>query len=113
MKSIRLALFLMLFSCFSAFGSEISVSELENQIRVTQNSLEKFHFVHHLSKIQTKKIKHKDLSFIHLHVDGYSKNADAGDAQLPVVQELINIPYGSQIIVNIINKQEEVINLSD
>ena len=113
MKSIRLYFFLMLFSFSSLFGSEISVSELENQIRVTQKSLEKFHFVNHLSKIQTKKIKYQDLSFIQLHVDGYSKNANNGDAQLPVVQELLNIPYGSQIIVNIINKEEEIINLSD
>ena len=66
MKSIRLYFLLMLLSFSSMFGSEISVSELENQIRVTQNSLDKFHFVNHLSKIQTKKIKHQDLSFIQL-----------------------------------------------
>ena len=60
--------------------------------------------------IQTKKIKYQDLSFIQLHVDGYSKNANNGDAQLPVVQELLNIPYGSQIIVNIIKLINRKIN---
>ena len=64
-------------------------------------------------KLTLVKLKKNDLQFIKLSVDGYGENADNGFASLPVLEQLINIPQGATISINIIQKLEKEFSLND
>ena len=105
----------MLISFLSAtcLAKDIKLTENENRFAITSKSLTGFDFVNQLSDINTSKVKKNDLQFIKLNVDGYGENADNGFASLPVIEQLINIPHGATININIIQKVEQEFSLND
>jgi len=113
MKFTNLFLVLSLAFNLTASATDIKLTETSNQLAITEKSLTEFTFVNHLSEIQTMNVKSVEGSFVKLVVSGYGENAIAGNAELPVLEELINIPLGSEVSVKIINKEEKIISLSD
>ena len=55
--------------------------------------------------INTVIIKKDANEFVKLLVSGYGFDAKSGNPELPVLEELINIPFGSTIAVEILNKE--------
>ena len=106
MKILK-SLMLLSFLSASCFAKDIKLTENENKFSITTKSITGFDFVNQLSEINTSKIKKNDLQFIKLSVDGYGENADNGFASLPVLEQLINIPQGATISINIIQKVEK------
>ena len=51
--------------------------------------------------------------YLKLFVNSYGYNANPGSAELPVLEELIIIPFGAEASINILNQEEEIISLSD
>ena len=98
---------------FSLYAKDIKITETSNQFVITKKSLSDFTFVSHLSEISTIKVKKDANEFVKLIVSGYGENAKKGNAELPVLEELINIPFGSSVNIKIINKEEKIISLSD
>ncbi|MDC0249703.1 C25 family cysteine peptidase, partial [Flavobacteriales bacterium] len=94
-------------------AKDIKLSETSNQFLVTKKSLSEFTFVSHLSEISTIKVKKDANEFVKLIVSGYGENAKKGNAELPVLEELINIPFGASVSIKILNKEEKIISLSD
>lgn len=112
MKILK-SLMLLSFLSASCFAKDIKLTENENKFSITTKSITGFDFVNQLSEINTSKIKKNDLQFIKLSVDGYGENADNGFASLPVLEQLINIPQGATININIIQKVEKEFSLND
>ncbi len=48
-----------------------------------------------------------------LEVEGMTRPSNVGQAILPVISRLIEVPYGAEIQVNILGYTEELINLDD
>jgi hypothetical protein len=94
-------------------ATDIKLTDTGNKLTITEKNLTEFTFINHLSDIQTMNIKTNAGDFVKLIVSGYGENAIRGNAELPVVEELINIPLGSEVSVKIINKEEKIISLSD
>ena len=94
-------------------ATDIKLTDTNNQLTITEKTLTEFTFINHLSDIQTMNVKTNAGDFVKLIVSGYGENAIKGNAELPVLEELINIPLGSEVSVKIINKEEKVISLSD
>ena len=113
MKLFKLLLLTFFTLNFSLSAKEIKLNENSNNVTVTSNSVSQFTFVSHLSEINTIKVKKDANNFVKLIVNGYGQNAKKGDAELPVFKELLNVPSGSTINVNILNKEEKIISLSD
>ncbi len=113
MRSSKLLLILVIVSSFSLYGKEIKLNENSNQFVVTSKSLSEFTFINYLSDISTIRVKKDADEFVKLLVDGYGDDAEKGDAELPVLEELINIPFGSTVGVEILNIEEQIISLSD
>ena len=113
MKFISLFLVLIFALKITASVTDIKLTETGNQLTIIEKSLTEFTFTNHLSDIQTMNVKNTAGDFVKLIVSGYGENALKGDAELPVIEELINIPIGSEVIVKIIKKEEKIISLSD
>ena len=113
MKLLKLPLLFFTILTFSLNAKDIQLTETSNQFVITSNSLSEFTFVNHLSEINSMRVKHDGDQFIKLLVSGYGENAKKGHAELPVLEELINVPFGSSVAIKIINKEEQVISLSD
>ena len=111
LKNLFLNLILVL--SFSVSATDVKLTETNNQLTITEKSLTEFTFINHLSEFQTMNVKTNAGDFVKLIVSGYGENALKGNAELPVLEELINIPFGAQVSVKIINKEEKIISLSD
>ena len=105
-------LFLLFFS-LNLFGSDINITDEKNYFRVTDKKVSEFSFINSISNISTTIVKSEDRDFIKLNIPSYSSNSSIGDAEIPVLQKLIRVPLGSDIVIKIINSEEEIINLSD
>jgi len=104
--------FLLIFSSH-IFASDINITDGENYFSVTNKTLSEFNFINSVSDISTMIVKTDDGDFIKLVVPAYSSDSKNGEAELPVLQKLIRVPFGSNITVKIINLEEEIIKLSD
>ena len=113
MKFTNLFLVLSITLSLTVSATDIKLTDTGNQLTITEKSLTEFTFINHLSDIQTMNVKANIGDFVKLIVSGYGENAIKGNAELPVLEELINIPLGSEVIVKIINKEEKIISLSD
>ena len=113
MRLLKLKLLLVTFLSFSLNAKDIRLMDNSNHFIVTSNDISEFVFINHLSEINTMQVKKDADYFTKLIVSGYGENAKNGYAELPVLEKLINIPYGSTAEVKIINKEEQVISLLD
>ena len=113
MKFTNLFLVLSIALSFAVSATDIKLTDTGNQLIITEKTLKEFTFINHLSDIQTMNVKTNTGDFVKLIASGYGENAIKGNAELPVLEELINIPLGSEVIVKIINKEEKIISLSD
>ncbi len=113
MKLSKLVFALITLVSISVNGQVIKLTETSNQFVITSKSLSEFTFVNHLSEINTLRVKKDANEFVKLIVSGYGENAKKGNAELPVLEELINIPFGATVAIKILNKEEQIISLSD
>ena len=113
MKFKNLFLVLSILLSLAVSATDIKLTDTGNKLTITEKKLTEFTFINHLSDIQTMNIKTNAGDFVKLIVSGYGENAIRGNAELPVVEELINIPLGSEVSVKIINKEEKIISLLD
>ena len=113
MRFIKILLAFSVIFSFSASATDIKITDTDNHLTITDKSLTEFTFVNHLSDIQTMMVKTKAGNFVKLIVSGYGENAQHGNAELPVLEELINVPMGAEVVIQILNKEEEIISLSD
>jgi len=113
MKLIKVLLVLFVIFSFTASATDIKITDTENNLTITDKSLTEFTFVSHLSGIQTMRVKTAAGEFVKLIVSGYGENAKNGNAELPVLEELINIPLGAEVDIQIVNKEEQIISLAD
>jgi len=113
MKFTNLFIVLCIVFNVTLSAKDIKLTDTGNQLTITEKTLTEFTFINHISDIQTMNVKTNAGDFVKLIVSGYGENALKGNAELPVLEELINIPLGSEVIVKIINKEEKTISLSE
>ena len=109
MKLSKLLLAIIILFAFTLQAKDIKLSETSNQFVITNKSLSEFTFVSHLSEINTLKVKTDVGEFAKILVMGYGENAKHGNAELPVLEELINVPMGAEVVIKILNKEEKII----
>ena len=113
MKKLSLLLTTLSVTFFLSFSEEIKLNEEHNYFEITNKSLTEFSFVNNFSGLDAKLIKTKEGDFIKLFVSGYAANSDYGKAELPELKKIFRIPFGAQVVLKIVNKEEELISLDD
>ena len=111
MKLSKLVFAFITLLSISVNAQVIKLTETSNQFVITSKSLSEFTFINHLSEINTLRVKKDANEFVKLIVSGYGENAKKGNAELPVLEELINIPFGATVAIKILNKEEQIISL--
>ena len=113
MNFTKILIVILTIFTLSLQAKDIKLTETSNQFVITNKSLSEFTFVSHLSEINTLKVKTDVGEFVKILVMGYGENAKDGDAELPVLEELINVPFGSSIAIKVLNIEQQIISLSD
>lgn len=113
MKFVRILFLFFFANILYVNAADIQLNESANKFAVVNNTNQEFTFVNHLSVINSMMVKTKVGDFYQLIVPGYGSNAANGTAELPVLQKLIQLPYGADIGIQIIEQEEEVISLND
>ena len=112
-KKLILLFTTLLITFFISSSEEIKLNEEHNYFEVTEKSASEFSFINHFSKINTQLLKTKEGDFVKLIVNGYVTDKKFGKPELPVLKKILRVPFGGQAVVKIINKQEQIISLSD
>ena len=94
--------FLLVFSS-NIFASDINIIEGETYFSITNKNLSDFSFINSVSDVTTMIVKTEEGEFVKLVVPAYGSDSKDGDAELPVLQKLIRVPFGSDISYKIIN----------
>ena len=112
---MRFFLFFFVFfiSNFILNANNIKISEVDNRFVVSENSILGFKIVNFLSEFAILDVNHDSLDFVNLFVSGYGYNSVNGDAKLPVIEELISVPTGANILYETTNLEERIISLND
>jgi len=113
MKLKNISLLLFTFISISVFSADIKLNDGENYFRVTSKSVSDFTFINSISEMQTIVVKTEEGDFIKLVIPSYSSDSKDGDAELPIMKQLIRVPFGSEMKIIILNKEETIINLTD
>lgn len=108
-------LYITVFLLFSSslLAGEIVLSESQNRFSVTHKTYTNFSFTNHLNQINTRVVKTKSGDFTQLILPSYAKNNKIGNPELPVLQQLIQVPSGAIIDIEVLKTKEEIIALSD
>ena len=111
MKLKNISLLLFTFISISVFSADIKLNDGENYFRVTSKSVSDFTFINSISEMQTIVVKTEEGDFIKLVIPSYSSDSKDGDAELPIMKQLIRVPFGSEMKIIILNKEETIINI--
>lgn len=101
--------FTLLFVFFAMFalpviaGNIVVNNENSTELKVVTNTYSNLQFQSTIADINFIDVKSEEGMFTLLNIIGYGYSLDVGDPKLPMKKELIEIPYGSDISVNILN----------
>ena len=116
MKKITfLTIISLLFSVLSfAQSAKIILGAGNNDFRLIENKANGFTGVLNISKIQTFSVSTKEGTFIQLYSQHMTKDFnEIGNPDLPVFNQMIEIPEGASINVEVLSYDEKTINLAD
>ena len=113
MKMKNLSLLLVTLFSVNLFAGDITVSDGDNYFEVSDKTVSEFNFINSVSDINTVVVKSEEGEFVKLNISSYSSDSKIGDADLPVLQRLIRVPFGSEMAIKILNTEDTIIDLSD
>ncbi len=112
-KKYSLIFVLCLLGLTASAQLELKLNSTKNEFTILEKSSYKIKATNSLDKIKINPVASLNGNFIELGLSGYSKIYDAGKPQLPVMSRMIEIPYGAEVLVNIISYTEQEITFSD
>jgi PKD repeat protein len=116
MKKVLFSLFVVMFS-LTAFSQQKQVIQLlsasTNQLELKSVTPESFSAKTTIKEISLENVSDANGEFSFMELTGGINPANIGQANLPVISKLIEVPYGAEIEIIINSYDEEVINLSD
>lgn len=115
MRKLLLMLFVVSISFYSIAQQKqvIPLSALENKLELRDVNPEAFKAKIYIKELNLENKADENGQFSLFEVDGMVNPSNVGQANLPVISKLIEVPHGAEIVVNIKGYTEEVINLND
>ncbi|HBS86353.1 MAG: hypothetical protein A2W91_19255 [Bacteroidetes bacterium GWF2_38_335] len=114
MKKLTLLTLILLVIQFSFGQQAIKLLPSEsNHFSLNEKSDYRFTVTNVLSDIQFQSVSNVKGQFVRFKMDDYSTTHDYGKPELPVVRNLIEIPYNAEIKTTVVSYNEVIINLSD
>ena len=91
----------------------LNLSAQNISLDVVLNSVETSHLVFTNGDLEFSSVENRDGFFTQFNVEGLTKSYDLGNPDLPVYSKLIELPEDGDIIINVINKLEKQIDLTN
>ena len=117
MRKIRHFLVFLLCVLFVNTYAQVELklnNSFQKEFSILEKSPYKIKVKSSLNNIKTQTVSTVSGKFIELGCQGYTKiYSNLGRPQLPVLNKLIEVPYGAEIEVNIISYNEQTIQLAD
>jgi len=89
-------------------------NSFQKEFSILEKSPYKIKVKSSLNKIKTQTVSTVSGNFVELGCQGFTKiYSNPGRPQLPVLNKLIEVPYGAEIEVNIVSYNEQTIQLTD
>jgi hypothetical protein len=108
-----LAFAIMASGLFAQKVHTISLLNSTNEFSVIKNEPLQFKFKSSFSSLKTKEIVTKEGFFIQINTEELVNEGENGSPSLPVLKRLIEVPFNSDVKVNIVSFDEEIISLND
>jgi len=97
---------------FVSFAQPISILKGKNIASIENSKLTGFDISLNTQNIQFQSIKTAEGIFFKAFSDDFGVSLEVGNPELPVFNRLIEIPANAEIEISVVNKKEEIINLS-
>lgn len=113
MKNL-LILSLTLLTSFAIMGqNHINLNESASELRLVSSSTEGFVFNNNISQIDFGITKTPQGEFFKIIIPGYTPNNEYGAPELKSISRLVEVPYNTEIIINILSYTEETLSLDE
>ena len=93
-------------------AQRVTLNDNENRLDVRENTYYKLDLYNTLGEFNTLQVKTGKGIFTRILIPGYTKGGSIGNPELPVRRELIEIPVGAGVRINILNTVSKEYNLS-
>ncbi len=116
MKKIALFTVISLLLVSLSFGqsAKIVIGTGHNDFKLIENRTNEFVGVLNISKIQTFTVATKSGNFVQLYSGHMTKNFnEIGNPDIPVFNQMIEIPEGATVNIQVLSYDEKTVNLSD
>ncbi|MBG16211.1 MAG: hypothetical protein CL853_07650 [Crocinitomicaceae bacterium] len=113
MKNLSITL-IAIFSIFSSIIAQkkVDLNVDKTQFLIVENNPDKIVVSSTIKEIDFKIVKNQSDTYSSIHIPSFVTNHQKGRPDLPTLNKLIDIPYGSSVQVNVISFVEEEIILS-
>jgi len=114
-KFIISGLVICLFLANTAISNDtkkVVLDQDKTELAVKNDSPESLRIFNTISEIDFVELKTKAGVFAKMVVDGYTNNHKPGSPELPVLSKLIEVPYGAEVKLNVVNYNKEILTLS-
>ncbi len=101
---------LVVVSTFQSMAATFSTGQ--TQLKMLANSSERLVFENTVGEVSSEKISLTEGVFSRLSLAGYTHNTTVGTPELPVIRQLIEIPYGAQVKVKVVSYDEHTYSLA-
>ncbi len=109
----RMAVGILAFIAYNAFAGTIELRPgAENQLRLTENTWHTLRFTHSTGSIRTLDITAEGQAYTRLLMAGYSRTDQAGSPEMPVRRELVEVPLGAEVRIEIIKARYRDLDLA-
>ncbi|MDP8220207.1 MAG: C25 family cysteine peptidase [Candidatus Stygibacter frigidus] len=112
-KYIFFTIIFTLLSVLTADKVNIVFSGNHNGIDLNSQQSESLDFSAEINELQQLSLSTRSGDFSELIIPGFGKSGETGSPELPVKRELISVPLGAEVNVDIINYQSTEYNLSE
>lgn len=92
---------------------KIVVSNDQSGIEILKNDISRFHIVQTLSSFSVMPVNTPMGEFSRIIIDDYTGGQINGSPELPVLNHIIEVPAGAEVVIQILSSKEEIIKLSD
>ncbi|HPT71418.1 MAG TPA: C25 family cysteine peptidase, partial [Candidatus Cloacimonadota bacterium] len=113
MKKLMLIAMLLVAMSFIWAAQSIPVSTSGTGLTLTNNTSNGFNIHYTVGSLQTLEVNTSLGVFDELSINDYASTNQVGLPKLPLLRKLISVPVGAQVHVEILDKTEKTVSLSD
>ena len=112
-KIVKTTLLALMLLSLNAFAQNIPLGRSSHQINVSEDTHETLRVTLRYAELQVNHAENQNGDFSELLLEGACFDGEVGQPKLPVTQQLLEIPFGADVQVRVVNYTTQEYNLAD